>query len=181
MKKDAKTVILGVTGSIAAYKACELTSLLKREGLNVRVILTREAKEFVTALTLQTLSQNKALTDMFAPPDEWDPVHTSLAEEADLILIAPATANVIAKLAAGICDDLLTCTVFATEAPVLIAPAMNNKMYEHRITQENISKLKKAGYHFIGPIKGRLACGCEGIGHIADLKDIITKARRLVK
>ena len=179
MKKSAKTVILGVTGSIAAYKACELTSLLKKEGFYVKVLLTREAKEFVTALTLQTLSQNKVIMDMFESPEEWNPIHTSLAEEADLILIAPATANIIAKLASGICDDILTCTIFASDAPVLIAPAMNDKMYGHKIVQENIAKLKKTGYRFIGPIKGHLACGCEAVGHIADLADIIAEAKRL--
>lgn len=179
MKKSAKTVILGVTGSIAAYKACELTSLLRKEGFNVRALLTKEGKEFVTALTLRTLSQNKVIADMFESPEEWNPVHTSLAEEADLILIAPATANIIAKLASGICDDILTCTIFASDAPVLIAPAMNDKMYEHKIVQENIAKLKKAGYRFIGPIKGHLACGCEAVGHIADLSDIIAEAKRL--
>jgi len=181
VKKDTKTIILGVTGSIAAYKACELTSLLKKEGFAVRVLLTKEGKEFVTALTLQTLSKNKVITDMFENPGEWNPVHTSLAEEADLILIAPATANVIAKLASGVCDDILTCTIFASDAPVLIAPAMNDKMYGHKIVQENIAKLKEIGYHFIGPIKGHLACGCEAVGHIADSVDIIAEAKRLAK
>ena len=181
MKKDTKTIILGVTGSIAAYKACELTSLFKKEGFNVRVLLTKEGKEFVTALTLQTLSKNKVIMDMFESPEEWNPIHTSLAQSADLILIAPATANIIAKLASGICDDILTCTVFASDAPVLIAPAMNDKMYEHKIVQENITKLKKVGYRFIGPIKGHLACGCEAVGHIADLSDIIAEAKRLAK
>ena len=181
MKKDPKTVILGVTGSIAAYKACELTSLLKKEGYDVKVLLTKEAQEFVTTLTFQTLSKNRVLTDMFALPDEWDPAHTSLAAEADLVLVVPATANIIAKLSSGICDDILTCTIFATEAPVLIAPAMNDKMYAHRITQENIAKLKKIGYKFIGPIKGHLACGCEALGHISDLRDIMSEVKRLLK
>ena len=181
MKKDIKTIILGVTGSIAAYKACELTGLLKKEGFNVRVLLTKEANEFVTALTLQTLSQNKVIMDMFESPEEWNPVHTSLAQSADLILIAPATANIIAKLASGICDDILTCTIFAADAPVLIAPAMNDKMYEHKVVQDNIAKLKKIGYRFIGPIKGHLACGCEAVGHIADLADIIAEVKRLAK
>lgn len=182
MKSSKKSIILGVTGSIAAYKACELTSLLKaRAGFDVKVLLTREAKEFVTALTLQTLSQNKVISDMFELPGEWNPVHTALADAADLVLVAPATANVIAKLASGICDDILTCTIFATEAPVLIAPAMNDKMYEHRITQDNIARLKKIGYHFIGPVKGHLSCGCEGMGHISDLNDIIAEVKRLTK
>lgn len=181
MKKTKKTIILGVTGSIAAYKACEITSLLKKEGFDVRVVLTKEAKEFVTALTLQTLSQNKVVEDMFEPLEEWDPLHTSLARRADLVLIAPATANVIAKLASGICDDILTCTVFAADRPVVIAPAMNDKMYKHKITQDNIVKLKKIGYRFIGPIKGHLACGCEAMGHIAPPKDIVAEVKRLMK
>ena len=181
MKKGARNIILGVTGSIAAYKACELTSLLKKEGFDVHVVLTREAKEFVTALTLQTLSKNKVIADMFEPPEAWNPVHTSLADQASLILIAPATANVIAKLAAGICDDILTCAVFASDAPVLIAPAMNDRMYKHRITLDNIDKLKKIGYHFIGPIKGHLACGCDAMGHIAGLNDIVAEVKRLMK
>ena len=181
MKNSKKTVLLGITGSIAAYKACDVIGLLNKEGFNVRVMLTKEAAEFVTPLTLQTLSRNKIITDMFELPDEWSPVHTSLAEEADLVMIVPATANVIAKIASGICDDILTCTVFATGAPVMIAPAMNEKMYKHPITQANIEKLKKVGYAFIGPIKGHLACGCDDIGHIADINDIVKEAKRLLK
>ena len=181
MKKSKKTVLLGITGSIAAYKACDIISLLKKEGFDVKVLLTKEAKEFVTALTMQTLSQNKIVADMFELPGEWSPAHTSLAQEADLVMIAPATANIIAKIAAGVCDDILTCTVFATDAPIMIAPAMNNKMYRHPITQANIEKLKKVGYVFVGPIKGHLACGCEDIGHIAEIKDIVKEAKRLLK
>lgn len=180
MKKSKKTVLLGVTGSIAAYKACEIVSLLKKEDFDVKVLLTKEAKEFVTTLTLQTLSKNKVVTDMFELPDEWNPVHTALAQTADLVMIAPATANIIAKIAAGICDDIITCTVFATNAPVVIAPAMNEKMYKHKITQENIEKLKKLGYRFVGPIKGHLACGCDDIGHVADTNDIVKEAKRLL-
>ncbi len=181
MKQGNKTVILGITGSIAAYRACDIISLLRKEGFDIQVLLTKEAKEFVSILTLQTLSQNKVVTEMFELPDKWNPVHTSLAAKADLVLIAPATANIIAKLAGGICDDILTCTIFATEAPVLIAPAMNDKMYEHPVTKENIAKLKKIGYHFIGPIKGRLACGCEALGHISGSEEIAAEAKRLVK
>jgi phosphopantothenoylcysteine synthetase/decarboxylase len=176
-----KTVIVGVTGSIAAYKACEIVNTLKKDGFDIRVILTGEAKEFVTPLTLQTLSGNKVLTDMFELPDTWNPVHTSLADSASLVLIAPATANVIGKLAGGICDDLLSCVVYATKAPVLIAPAMNEKMYEHKIVQENIAKLKGAGYAFVGPVKGHLACGHEAIGHIAEVSDIVKEAKKLLK
>lgn len=180
MKKN-KRVILGVTGSIAAYKACEITGLLRKDGLEVQVLLTEEAKEFVTPLTLQALSGNRVITDMFDSPEEWAPVHTSLAEGASLVLIAPATANIIGKLACGICDDILSCVVMATRAPVLIAPAMNDKMYNHSIVQENIAKLKKIGYKFIGPVKGRLACGYEGMGCLADAQAIASEAKRLLK
>ena len=180
MKKNRR-VILGVTGSIAAYKACEITSLLRKAGLEVQVLLTEEAKEFVTPLTLQTLSGNRVITDMFDSPEEWDPVHTSLADSASIVLIAPATANIIGKLACGICDDILSCVVMATRAPVLIAPAMNDKMYTHDIVQENIAKLKRTGYKFVGPVKGRLACGYEGMGCLADAQAIANEAKRLLK
>jgi phosphopantothenoylcysteine synthetase/decarboxylase len=176
-----KTIILGVTGSIAAYKACELSGVLVKSAFDVQVLLTKEAREFITPLTFQTISRNKVVTDMFELPEEWSPRHTSLAEKADLILIAPATANVIGKLACGICDDILTCTVFASKAPVLIAPAMNGKMYRHPVTQANIEKLKKIGYRFVGPVKGPLACGCDDIGHIADIKDIAAEAKKLLR
>jgi len=181
MKNIKKTVVLGVTGSIAAYKACEITGSLRKMDLDVNVIMTKEAGEFVTPLTFQTLSGNKVAAGIFDMPEEWDPAHISLAQKADLILVAPASANIIGKLASGVCDDLLTCVIFATKAPVLIAPAMNTVMYEHKIVQENIAKLKSIGYHFIGPIKGRLACGTEGIGHIARSEDIIKESKRLLK
>jgi len=181
MTKTTKSVIVGVTGSIAAYKACEIVNALKRDSFCVRVILTKEAKEFVTPLTLQTLSGNKVYSDMFEPPETWDPIHTSLADNASLVLIAPATASVIGKLASGICDDLLTCVVYATKAPVLIAPAMNEKMYKHNVVGENVAKLKKIGYSFIGPVKGHLACGHEAIGHIAQTSDIIKEAKKILK
>ncbi len=175
-----KTIIVGVTGSIAAYKACEIVSSLKKSSFDIKVILTKEGANFITPLTLQTLSGNKVYADMFEPPQSWDPVHTSLANSASLILIAPATASIIGKLAGGICDDLLTCVAYASKAPVLIAPAMNEKMYNHTILQANIAKLKKAGYAFVGPIKGHLACGHNAIGHIAEVEDIVRDAKRLV-
>jgi phosphopantothenoylcysteine decarboxylase/phosphopantothenate--cysteine ligase len=177
----AKTVILGVTGSIAAYRACEIASALKKASFNIKAVLTKEGAQFITPLSLQTLSGNKVYTDMFELPQTWDPVHTSLAEEASLILIAPATASVIGKLASGICDDLLTCIVYASSAPVLIAPAMNEKMYNHAVVKANIEKLKKVGYKFVGPIKGHLACGHNAVGHIADTGEIIKEAKRLAK
>ena len=181
MSAARKTVIVGITASIAAYKACEIVNLLQKNSFDVRVIMTKDALEFVTPLTLQTLSGNKVLTDIFEPPDKWSPVHTSLADSASLILIAPATANVIGKLANGICDDLLTCVVYASGAPVLIAPAMNENMYNHKVVMANIAKLEKIGYAFVGPVKGRLACGHEDIGHIADVGTIVKEAKRLLK
>ena len=180
MKKSAP-VILGITGSIAAYKACEIISAFRKEEIDVQAILTKEAESFITPLSIQTLSRNKVITDMFALPDKWDPLHTAIAEKAGLILIAPATANIIGKLASGICDDMLTCVVFATKAPVLIAPAMNEKMYKHPIVQENIARLKAIGYKFIGPAKGYLACGHVDIGHIAETGEIIAQAKKLLK
>lgn len=176
-----RSIIVGVTGSIAAYKACDIVNLLKKESFDVTVLLTKEAKEFITPLTLQTLSGNKVVSSMFELPEEWNPLHTSLAEEADLVLIAPATANLIGKIASGICDDILTCVVFSTKAPVLIAPAMNANMYRHKITKDNISRLQRLGYKFIGPIKGRLACGYEDIGHLAQPVDIVKEVKRLLK
>lgn len=175
-----KTIVIGITGSIAAYKACGIVNILKKGSFDVKVILTKEGERFITPLTLQTLSGNKVLTDMFELPDVWNPVHTSLADSASLVLIAPATANVIGKLANGILDDLLSCVVYATKAPVLIAPAMNEKMYNHKIVQENIARLKKIGYSFVGPVKGHLACGHDAIGHIADISDIVKEAKRLL-
>lgn len=175
---NPKTVVVGVTGSIAAYRACEIVGSLRKLSLDVKVILTKEGANFITPLTLQTLSGNKVFTDMFEPLEKWDPVHTSLADSASLILIVPATASVIGKLASGICDDLLTCVIYASRAPVLIAPAMNEKMYKHAVVQSNISSLKKIGYSFVGPVEGRLACGHEAIGHIAGTGDIIKAAQQ---
>lgn len=181
MTSTRKTVIVGVTGSIAAYKACEIVNLLRKESFDTKVILTKEGARFVTPLTMQTLSGDRVYADMFESPEEWDPVHTSLADIASLVLIAPATANIIGKIANGICDDLLTCIVYATKAPVLLAPAMNDNMYKHRIVQENIAKLEKIGYSFIGPVEGALACGRKAIGHIAEVDMIVKAAKKLLK
>lgn len=181
MTKNTKRVILGVTGSIAAYKACEITNLLKKHGLDVVILLTKEAGEFVTPLTLETLSGNRVITDMFERPDAWSPLHISLADSANLVLVAPATANIIGELASGICGSILTSVIFATKSPVLLAPAMNANMYNHRIVRANIARLKDIGYHFIGPVRGHLACGRDDIGHIAETADIVREAKRLVK
>lgn len=176
-----KEIILGVTASIASFKACEIIRALKEGGFNVTVLMTKDAMEFITALSLAALSRNKVYSEMFADPKAWDIEHISLADKADLILLAPATANMINKLACGICDDLISCTVLAAKAPVLIAPAMNSNMYEHKITQENISKLKAIGYKFIGPQKGKLATGKIGIGHLADVEDIVREVKRILR
>ena len=179
--KKTKEVILGVTGSIASYKACDIAGSLKKGGFKVTPILTKEALHFITPLAIQTIAGSRAYLDMFEVPSDYDPVHVSLAEGASLVLIAPATANIIGKLASGICDDLLTCVVFATKTPVLIAPAMNENMYRHEIVQGQIEKLKKIGYKFVGPVKGRLACGRTGLGHIAPTEEIVSHVKRLLK
>src|SRR5512138_1071371 len=163
-----KEIILGVTGGIAAYKAVELLRLLTKAGATVHVIMTRAATEFVTPLTFQTLSMNPVHTELFNLITEQEIGHISLADRADLFIIAPATANVIAKIANGIADDLLTTTVMATKAPVLIAPAMNVNMYENPLYRENEEKLRRHGYLFADPVSGYLACGWEGKGKMQE-------------
>ncbi len=176
----SKTVVLGISGGIAAYKACDIVSRLKKEDINVNVIMTKHAAEFVTPLTFQSLSQNPVAVEMFEPITNWDIEHIALAKKADVFLIAPATANIIAKIANGIADDMLSTTVMATKAEVLIAPAMNTNMYENPITQSNILKLKKLGYRFIEPGSGRLACGDIGKGKLADTDLIIQSLKFLL-
>ncbi len=175
-----KKVVLGVTGSIAAFKAADIASQLTQKGCEVSVVMTREAEEFITPLTMQALSRQKVYRQMFEAPEDWDIEHVSLADKAQAVLIAPATAHIIGKLAAGLCDDLLTCTVVATRAPVLLAPAMNDGMYKHPIVQANIQTLKKIGYKFIGPQKGRLACGKTGIGRMSDVADVVRATLDLI-
>ena len=166
-------VVLGVTGSIAAYKAAELVRLMKTRGWEVSVIMTRSAMEFVGELTFRVLSQNPVGVDMFGQDVEWMPDHISLADKADVLLLAPCTANVIAKLAHGIADDLLTGTALACTAPLLVAPAMNEKMWEHPATQENVRTLQKRGARFVDVGVGDLACGRKGHGRMADLHLIL--------
>jgi phosphopantothenoylcysteine decarboxylase/phosphopantothenate--cysteine ligase len=175
-----KNILLGVTGSIASYKACDLISLLRKKGFSVRCVMSRDAKEFITPLTLETLTGQKVADNMFALPESRDPYHISLADEADLILIAPATADVIGKIAGGICDDMLSCTVCAADCPVVIAPAMNTRMFENPIVQENITYLREKGYHFVDPVVGHLACGREGMGHLAPLERIVEQAEKIL-
>ena len=167
------TSIVGVTGGIAAYKACDVVSKLKKLNANIHVIMTESACEFVQPMTFQTLSNNFVINDMFKEPKTWEVEHIELAKRADAFLIVPATANFIGKLAAGIADDMLTTTVMATRAPVIIAPAMNTNMYTNRIVQANIGALQDLGYKFIEPASGRLACGDIGAGKLADVDDIV--------
>lgn len=174
-------IVVGVTGGIAAYKSCGIVSYLKQQGANVEVIMTKNACEFITPLTLETLSGNKVITDMFKRPDYMDVQHISLAKKADLFLIVPATANIIGKVANGIADDMLSTTIMATQAPVIFAPAMNNGMYENRIVQNNLEKLKLYGYKIIEPSVGYLACGYEAKGKLPKSEEIIDYVRVLVK
>jgi phosphopantothenoylcysteine decarboxylase/phosphopantothenate--cysteine ligase len=175
-----RMVVLGVTGGIACYKAVELVRLLVKNGFQVRVIMTRGAMEFVTPLTFQTLSGNPVATETFSLTQESEIGHIDLADSADLFVVAPATANVIGKLASGIADDLLTTVLMATQAPVLVAPAMNIHMYENVIVQENLRKLRRVGYHVMEPAEGYLACGYEGKGRLPDPEKISDEVERLL-
>jgi phosphopantothenoylcysteine decarboxylase / phosphopantothenate---cysteine ligase len=175
-----KEVILGVTASVAIYKACEITRRLRDEGCSVSVVMTKEARDFISPLLFASLSANKVYGDMVYDPQAWEIEHVSLADKADLVLIAPATANIIAKAACGICDDLLTCLISATKAPVLFCPAMNENMYLNKITQANIKKLGSLGYKFVQPRKGGLACGKVGVGCLAEVDTIIKEAVKIL-
>jgi phosphopantothenoylcysteine decarboxylase/phosphopantothenate--cysteine ligase len=173
--------VIGVTGGIAVYKTLDLVSRLKKLNVNINIIMTSSAQEFVKPLSFQSLSQNYVVTDMFKEPKTWDVEHISLAQKADLFVIAPATANIIGKIANGIADDMLSTTVMATRAPVLIAPAMNTNMYENPIVQNNIERLKQLGYYFIDPASGRLACGDYGRGKLAAPEDIVNEIVKILK
>jgi len=178
---SGKKILLGVTGSIAAYKSCDIINALKKAGYAVKVAMSADAGHFITPLTLQTLSGDKVTVDMFELPEQWGVCHVSLAEWADLILIAPATADMIAKLACGSADSIVSAVVLAAKGKVLIAPAMNDRMYKHKAVHENIEKLKKFGYKFINPKSGPLACGYIGTGHIADVKDIVRAVKNSLR
>ena len=175
-----KTIVVGVTGSIAAYKAADLVSKLVKRGFDVHVTMTGAASAFITPLTLQTLSRNNVVTDPFALTGQWEPGHIALADKADLLLIAPASANTIAALAHGLANNYLTEIALATRAPILIAPAMNGKMWEHAATQENVEKLRSRGVQFIGPEEGLLACGYEGIGRLWPVDEIVARAAEML-
>ena len=172
----SKCVVIGVTGGIAVYKALDVISALRKKDIEVHVIMTESASKFVNPLTFQSISQNMVVTDMFAEPKAWEIQHISLAQKADLMLIAPATANIIGKVANGISDDMLSTTIMAaSKAKVIFAPAMNTNMYQNKIVQNNIKKLKDFGYEFIEPASGRLACGDVGVGKLADVNTIVER------
>jgi phosphopantothenoylcysteine synthetase/decarboxylase len=178
-----KKIILGVTGSIAAYRSADIARALLEKGLKVSVVMTKEAEHFITPLTLSALIGEDVYGEMFGKEsrEAWKMPHIQLAEEAGLLLIAPATANIIAKLAHGFADDLLSCIAVCTKAPILIAPAMNTQMYRNRFVQNNCDILRKAGVGFIAPQEGKLACGVTGEGHIADEQTIIKAVLRSLK
>lgn len=176
-----KTIVLGVTGGIAAYKAAELIRGLVEKEAAVHVVMTRAAQEFITPLTLQTLSGHPVHTELFSLTQEQEIGHISLADRADLMLIAPASADILAKVSHGICDDLITTIICATQAPVLFAPSMNVHMWKNPITQENVERLRKFGYRIVEPDSGYLACGYTGKGRLPDPEDLIREIEKALK
>ena len=175
-----KTIILGITGSIAAYKAADIASKLTQAGARVEVVMTESAVKFVAPLTLRSITSRPVVTDMYELASEFSIEHVALAEAADVVVIAPATADIIAKLATGIADDMLTCTVLATEAPIVLAPVMNVNMFQNPITQDNLAKLKARGFTIVGPASGRLASGKVGVGRLAEVEDIIATINQVL-
>lgn len=173
-------IILGVTGSIAAYKSADLASQLVKGGHDVHVVMTREAREFITPLTLQVLSKNPVVADLFDEKESWRPGHIDLADAADLMLVAPATAHALAQLALGLAPDALTAIHLATRARLLIAPAMNGKMWDHPATQGHVETLTARGVHFIGPESGMLACGYEGLGRLWPVEGIVEQVDQIL-
>jgi phosphopantothenoylcysteine decarboxylase len=176
-----KKIVLGVTGSIAAHKAADLASLLTKQKCDVHVVMTADAQRFITPLPFKTLTRHPVVTGLYDETQDWQPTHIPLADEADVLLIAPATAHVIAKLAHGLADDALTCIALALNpgAKILIAPAMNGKMWRHPATQANVKILKARGAEFIGPDQGMLACGYEGIGRLWPVEKIAARIMQL--
>ena len=179
-KLSGKTVLHILTGSIAAYKTPELIKMMRGEGARVVCVMTACAKEFVTPTVLRTVSGERVYSEMFPPDAPFGVLHMSLADLPDLVLVSPATANFIAKMATGISDDLASCLVLASRKPILVAPAMNDHMYTHPVTQKNIAQLKALGYHFVDPIEGDLACGYTGVGHIAPEESILTSMKTIL-
>jgi len=178
----SKTIVLGVTGSIAAHKAVDIASFLTKAGHSVHVVMTADAVKFITPLPFKTLSRHPVVTDLYDEEEGWKPTHITLADTADLLLVAPATANIIAKLAHGIADDALTCIALALNpnAKLLVGPAMNGKMWQHPATQQNVATLKSRGAQFIGPDSGMLSCGYEGVGRLEMADQIAKRAMELL-
>ncbi|MDR3071245.1 MAG: phosphopantothenoylcysteine decarboxylase [Endomicrobium sp.] len=176
-----KNIVLGICGGIAAYKSCDIIRRLVGLEASVECILTRDGSKFVTPLTLQTLSRNKVRTDMFEIQNSWEIDHVSLAKKADVVVVVPATADTIARLAIGVADDLLACTILASRASVLLCPAMNPNMFHHKATRNNIEILKSYNYQFVMPEKGELACGDFGDGRLADVSVIIAAIMEIFK
>jgi phosphopantothenoylcysteine decarboxylase/phosphopantothenate--cysteine ligase len=174
-------ILLGVSGGIAAYKAADLTSKLVQAGAEVTVVMTESATRFVTPLTFEAVSRRRVFADMWSSDKDFNPTHIALADWADVVVIAPATANIIGKLVHGIADDLLSTVLLSVDVPVVVAPAMNKRMWENRVVQENVRRLKDLGYHLIEPGEGYLACGTVGIGRLAEVKDIIDFVGTLLK
>ena len=181
-KPTTRNVVLGVTGSIAAYKAADLASQLTQQGCDVHVVMTADALRFITPLAFKTVSRHPVVTDLYDEEEGWKPAHIKLADEADLLLIAPATANTLARLAQGLADDALTCIALALQsrAKMLVAPAMNGKMWLHPATQQNVATLTTRGAEFIGPEAGLLSCGYEGLGRLWPVEQIAARARALL-
>ena len=177
---NPKTIVLGVTGSIAAYKSADLVSRLVKADYELYVIMTENAKQFIGSVTFQTLSKHPVMSNVFDEKDSWRPGHIELADNADLLLIAPATANTIAKLAHGIADDPLGEVALATLAPMLVAPAMNGKMWMHPATQCNVETLKSRGVQFIGPEEGMLACGYTGVGRMWNVEGVVERVEEIL-
>lgn len=175
-----KKILLIVSGSIAAYKIGDLITLLREQGARVTCVMTESAKHFVTPLVLRALSGERVYQDFFTPDSPYDVLHTSLADETDMIVGAPASADFIARLAAGMADDLATCIVLAARKPFLLVPAMNDNMYTHPLTQQNIQKLKEIGYRFVDPIRGHLVCGKEAMGHISDPQTVLEALEKIL-
>ena len=181
MAANGKNILLGVSASIAAYTACDLITELRADGFSVTVVMTKDAHHFITPLTLQSFAGSEVIQDFFSVPGRLKPVHIELAKRSDLILVSPATADIVARLAHGFADDVLSCTVLASEAPLVIVPAMNEKMLKNKFTQSNIKRLQDNGALIVPPIHGRLVCSDQGMGHIAENKNILKAVHTSLK
>ena len=178
-----RTIVLAVTGGIAAYKSAALVRELKNADAEVLVIMTKDSKEFISPLTFETLSQNPVAVEMFDRENKWGLEHIALADRADILIVAPATANIIGKANSGIADDLVSTTILTmmSSIPILMAPAMNNRMWDNPVVRKNVEKLKNIGVHFEGPCEGKLADGRIGMGRMAEIEDILKHAEKLLK